>query len=546
MSSLKVSVCQVNELQPGAMQQFTVKGRDILLARRGDDFLATAAFCSHYGAPLAKGVMCGDRIVCPWHNACFSLSSGTQLEPPGRDNLVNYPVHIEADTVYVELSVSKIPDEGNVFVELPASNEDHVAPSFAQFNPERDDRTFVIVGAGAAGNAAAEMLRKEGFEGHIIMLTADSELPYDRTALSKAYLQKEAVEEPDLLRSTAFYKQHGIEVKTSTRVSHIDTQTKRLVSEDDTALKYDVVLIATGGKVGQLPMEGADKSNVFTLRRAADAKQILEAAQTAKRAVIVGGGLIGMEVASGLRQQGLDVTVVASGAVPFAKVLGQDVGKLFQQIHEAEGVQFKLDTKAKAFQGNGKVESVELDTAETIPADMVVVGIGVEPATDFTGDLTVDDRDQSVIVNEYLKAAPDVFAAGDIAKFPYFTTGELVRIEHWRLAMQHGRVAAQNMLGKSVPFQSVPFFWTGQFGQKLRYVGHAEQWDDVIIQGSLADKSFLAFYVQDGQVMAVAGIGRDRDVAAISELMRLRQMPSASDLASHSGDWVKSLKLACR
>jgi NADPH-dependent 2,4-dienoyl-CoA reductase/sulfur reductase-like enzyme/nitrite reductase/ring-hydroxylating ferredoxin subunit len=524
------------------MQQFSVKGRDILLARLDDQFFAIAPYCSHYGAPLSEGVMHGDRVVCPWHNACFSLTSGTQLEPPGQDNLTHYPVHIEGNSVYVEISLSEVAPVANTFVELPKPITEHIPPDFVQPDLQSDDRTFIIVGAGAAGSAASEMLRREGFRGRILVLTADSELPYDRTALSKAYLQNGSVADPDLLRSAEFYEQLGIEIKTSTRVSHLDIKTKQLICQGDITLPYDMLLLATGGSVRQLPMDGADQPNVFTLRRAEDAKQILQAAQAAKRAVVVGAGFIGMEVAASLKQQGLDVTVVASSAVPFEKILGRDVGHLFRQIHEAEGVQFKLNAKATALKGNGKVESVELDTGEVLPADFVVVGIGVEPATDFAGTLTLDKDDRSIIVDEYLQAAPNVYAAGDIAQFPYFRTGEPTRIEHWRVAMQQGRVAACNMLGKTIPFRAVPFFWTGQFGQKLRYVGHAEDWDNIMIHGSLEDKSFLAFYVKDDEVLAVAGIGRDRDIAAISELMRIQTMPKADELKQTDMDWVHRLR----
>ena len=186
---------------------------------------------------------------------------------------------------------------------------------------------------------------------------------------------------------------------------------------------------------------------------------------------------------------------MAPGEVPFEKVLGAEVGKMFLTMHQAHGVVFKLGCKAKAFKGEGQVTTVELDTGESLPADLVVVGIGVTPATDFIDakQILLDEQDQSVPVNQYLQAAPGVYAAGDIARFPHFVTGEPVRIEHWRLAMQHGRIAAYNMAGQSIPFKAVPFFWTGQFDLKLRYVGHAEKWDDVIVQGSLDDHEFFSF-----------------------------------------------------
>lgn len=522
------------------MRQFTVLGRDILLGHAEDGFWATAAHCSHYGAPLEKGVLSGDRIVCPWHNACFSLRSGEMLEPPGRDHLITYRVEIESDEVFVEVPAAEV-EATSAAGETPATPQEHVSPAFAVLNSQQDARVFAIVGGGAAGSAAAEMLRQQGFQGRIVVLTADSELPYDRTALSKAYLQSDTINDPSLLRPEDFYRQHGIDVRLSAPVSQVDAQAQQLTYGAGEVLKYDALLVATGGAVRQLPIAGSDLANVFTLRQANDAQHILKAAQNAQRAVIIGAGFIGMEVAASLRQQGLAVTVVASSAVPFEKVLGAAVGQLFQQIHEAEGVQFRLETRAKAFHGAGQVESVELDTGEQLPADLVVVGIGVKPATEFLPEALLHEEDGSVVVNEYLQAAPNLYAAGDIARFPDAMTGQTTRIEHWRLALQQGRIAAHNMLGQQVPFRSVPFFWTGQFGIKLRYVGHAEVWDNVIIQGSLPEQTFLAFYTQADRVLAVAGAGRDRDIAAISELMRLERMPSVEDIRQTDTDWIAQL-----
>ncbi len=525
MSSQRVSVCQVDDLTMGQMQQFSVADSEVLLVRSEDGFSAIAPHCSHYGAPLAKGILHAGRIVCPWHNACYDAESGVQIEPPGCDNLAKYPVQVEAGTVYVE---------------LPANSKEHVMPDLAEPDLQSDQRVFVIVGGGAAGNAAAQMLRQVGYQGRIVMLTADSELPYDRTKLSKAYLQSDQAKGPDLLRPADFYKKYGIEVETSTRVTTLDPESQQLTYGENT-LSYDALLLATGGKVRQIPIDGANKSNVFTLRHAEDAQQILQAAKGANKAVIIGDGFIGMEVAASLRQQGLDVTVVASHKIPFKNILGESVGQLFRQVHESEGVKFKLETKAKAFHGESTVKTVELDSGEKLEADLVVVGIGVQPATGFIEGLLMDEKDGSVLVNQYLQATSNVYAAGDIAQFPHFITGQPVRIEHWRLAMQQGQIAACNMAGQKITFEAVPFFWTGQFDIKLRYVGHAEAWDDTIIQGNLEEKDFLAFYAKDNQVMAVSGIGRDRDIAAISELLRLRKMPPASEITETDTDWAKQL-----
>ncbi|PSN10784.1 NAD(FAD)-dependent dehydrogenase, partial [filamentous cyanobacterium CCP5] len=314
MSPQKTAVCQVSDLREGQMKPFKAAGKKILLARYGGDFWAIAPNCTHFGAPLEKGVVGQGRVVCPWHNACFSLKSGSIVEPPGRNDLASYPVQVEGDTVYVEVS-----DAGS-----------QVVPLMASYAPDQDDRTFVIVGGGAAGNAAAESLRKEGYQGRIVILSADSELPYDRTALSKHYLQSDSVDEASLLRSDDFYQEHSIEIKTGVAVHQLNLDSRQVTYGDGETLTYDALLLATGGKVQELPIPGMDLANVFTLRRTADAQHILATAKDSQRAVIIGSGFIGMEVASSLRQQGLEVTVVASSEVPFKKVLGEQVGQMFQ------------------------------------------------------------------------------------------------------------------------------------------------------------------------------------------------------------------------
>lgn len=525
----KVAVCPVEALEDGEMRQFSVADREVLLARFEGEFWAIAPKCTHAGAKLADGVMMNGHVVCPWHHACFSLRSGQMLEPPALNDLAQYPTSIEADTVYVELS------------NLKGSNgEESRVPELA--NQKSDDRTFVIIGGGAAGCAAAQMLRQVKFEGRIVLITASEEPPYDRTKLSKAYLQQDQADDLDLLRPISFYRRYDITLKTATKVTKLDAKAQTITYGEGESIQYDTLLLATGGAVKKIPIDGSDLDNVFTLRQAQDARAILEASKQAEKVVIVGSGFIGMEVASSLNQQGLEVTIVTPNAVPFENVLGEQVGKLMMQIHESHGVKFKLESKATAFKGDGKIDSVELENGDVLPADMVVVGIGVQPATDFIEGIALDEDDKSIPVNQYLQAAPNVYAAGDIAQFPHFITGESVRIEHWRLAMQHGRTAARNMTGESVAFKSVPFFWAGQYDVKLRYIGHAEKWDDVVIQGSLEDKSFLAFYVKDKQILAVAGIGRDRDIAAISGLMNGKQMPSASELQKKDIDWIERLR----
>lgn len=525
--SQEVAVCSVSELSAGQMKQFSVAETDILLAHIKGEFYATGAYCTHYGAPLETGVLQGTRAVCPWHNACYDLTTGDHLEPPGCNALTHFATQVK---------------DGQVWLTLPDAPELQRVPEMVKADTDADGRTFVIIGGGAAGQTAAEGLRQAGFKGRVLMLTEEAELPYDRTKLSKATMQNgDANTDPSLLRSPDFYATYGIEVQTGQKVSQVDPAAKAVYFEDGRSLSYAQLLVATGGQARQLDLPGADLAGVFTLRRVSDLQQILQTVQSAQQAVIIGSSFIGMEAASSLAQRGLSVTVVSPDAVPFEKILGAEVGQLFQKMHEEHGVQFRLEMKATEFKGGDTVESVTLESGDTLPADLVIIGVGVKPATDFLSALSLHEKDQSVPVNQYLQATDGIYAAGDIARFPDSLTGEPVRIEHWRLAEQHGKTAALNMAGEPTPFSGIPFFWTGQFDLKMRYVGHAEDWDDLIVQGSLEDRKFLAFYCKANQVRAVAGCGRDRDIAAISELMRLRQMPAADSLRQADSDWTQKL-----
>lgn len=524
---MKATVCKKHELSSGDLKQVKVGDTPVLLARSGDDFYALGAFCPHLGAPLVQGLMHHQRIVCPWHMASFDAQTGHQCEPPGLDGLTEYPLIIDGD---------------DIIVDVPEGATPHQTPAMTTHRPDVDGRTFVILGAGIAGQTAAEVLRQEGFEGRIVLITADAELPYRRTALSKKYLQKGNVDALPQLRSPEFFTEHGIEVWCDRRVTSVKPYEHSLTFEDGEVLTYHQLLLASGGTARELDVPGADLQNIFTLHKAADAAHILETAQPGKRAVIIGSSFIGMETAASLTQAGLSVSVISPEAVPFAKIFGPAVGQRLQQLHEDNGVQFHLNTKATGFAGDGAVETVVLDNGDRIPADFVIAGIGIKPATGFLEAMKLHSGDGSVVVDAYLQAVESVFAAGDVARYPDPRSGSDIRIEHWRLAAQHGRIAARNMLGQSVPFKGVPFFWTNQFSMKLHYVGHASQWDDVIIHGDLEAGKFLAFYVESGQILAVLGNGYNQELIAIAELMRLNELPKASILQSDPVDWIALLK----
>ena len=526
MSLKEVHLANTFDLRDGEMKEVSIDERRILLARVGDNFHAVSATCPHYGGPLAEGVLCGTRIVCPWHHAAFNVVSGDLEDPPALDALMRYELRVEGD---------------RILLSLPDDAEDRRMPAMVKRDSAADSRQFVIIGAGAAGYAAAQTLREEGFKGNVVMITREDRAPYDRPNLSKDYLQGQAEPEWMPLRGDEFFKEHDIDLVFSKEVTRVGARTKTITFETGETMDYDALLVATGGAPVRLNIPGADLKNVCVLRSFADADSIIETAAHSRRVVVVGASFIGMEAAYSLRERGLEVTVVAPSQEPFEATLGAEVGALFRRVHESHGIRFKLGNIVYRFEGNHKVEAVGLDNGELIEADMVVVGVGVRPATHFLEGVELDQVG-AVVVDSRLRAADGLYAAGDIVSFPDPHRGEKVRIEHWRTAQQQGRTAARNMLGHNVAFDAVPFFWTRQFEVGLLYVGHATSWDEIIYRGDVAAHDFLAFFIKDKRVHAVAGMNRDREMAAAEELLRLGQMPGREQLQLNEFSLVEMLQ----
>lgn len=527
MSYQEEVVARKDDLESGDMKQVSVGETDVLLVRREDRYAAYQAHCTHYGAPLAEGALSGDRIVCPWHHACFHADTGDQMEPPGLDSLQAFEVRLDGSDVVV-----RVPTEPEGDRVVPMSRRD---PS--------EQRTFVVLGGGAAGEYALEALREKGFAGRLVMITKEAETPYDRPNCSKEYLQGEAPEEWMFLRAESFYDDLDVERMHGRTVVELDADAKVLAFEDGDELDFDGIVICTGGIPRQLDVDGSDLEGVHLLRSYQDARTILAAAREASSAVVVGASFIGMEAAFSLKKLGVDaVTVVAPENVPFEGTFGDRVGDMVRAIHEENGVRFRLGASVASFRGNGSVEAVALRNGNEVAAELVIVGVGVRPATDFIRGLELAD-DGAVVVDDHLRAAEHIYAAGDIAEFPDWRNGERIRIEHWRLACQHGRLAGYNLAGEERSYRSIPYFWTAQFGTNIRYVGHASIWDEIIYDGRPEDREFIAFYVQNEEVMAAAGSRRDREMAAIEELMRRRMMPSPEALQEGGVDYAGLLKM---
>jgi len=488
----------VSEIPDGSMLLGQVAGEAVLLARRGQELFAIGAECTHYHGPLAEGVFVGETVRCPWHHACFSLRTGEALRAPALNPISCWRVEQRGGTVYVREKLEAAPRRANT----------------AQ-------GPIVIVGGGAAGEAAAEMLRREGYSGPITMLSDDDAPPCDRPNLSKDYLAGNAPEEWVPLRPLEFYREQCIDLRLDTRAAAIDTAAREVRLADGDRCRYGALLLATGAEPVRLNVPGSDLPQIHYLRTLADSRAIIARATAARRAVVIGASFIGLEVASSLRARGLEVHVVAPEARPMEAVLGAEIGDLVRRVHEKHGVVFHLGETVSGFDPGGAT----LKSGQRVDADLVVVGIGVRPRTALAEQARMR-VDRGVVVNEYLETSvPGIYAAGDIARWPDRLTREPIRIEHWVVAERQGQTAARNMLGARERFDAVPFFWTQQHDLVLNYVGHARQWDRLDIDGRLDAKDCTVTYRRGGRKLAVLTIGRDHDSLAAE--VELEQMIAA-------------------
>ncbi len=484
-----------SQLADGGMLVGHLDDHSVLIARRGAEVFAVDATCTHYGGPLGEGLMVGDTVRCPRHHACFSLRTGEAIAAPAINPIHCWRVERANGRLYVRDRLQT------------ATSPEAAGTQRTRGQADGASERIVIVGGGAAGFAAAEMLRREGYGGAITIVSADADPPYDRPNLSKDYLAGTAPEEWIPLKSPDFYDAVGIELKLGTAAATLDLAGRRVMLVKGDALPYTKLLIAMGSEPVRLRVPGADLPHVRTLRSLADSREIIRSLKTGGRVVIVGASFIGLEGAAALRQRGMEVHVVAPDDQPFARTLGPALGGFIRSLHESHGVNFHLGHHVRSIDS----QSVQLDEGARLEADVVLVGIGVRPRLELAeqAGLAID---HGILVNEYLESsAPGVYAAGDVARWPDPHSGERLRIEHWVVAERQGQTAARNMLGRREPFTMVPFFWTQHYDVSIDYVGHASSWDRIEQNGDLASRDAAFRFYKGDRTLAVSTIFRGRD-----------------------------------
>ncbi|XP_058857258.1 apoptosis-inducing factor 3-like isoform X3 [Acipenser ruthenus] len=471
-------VCLESDLKEGEMREVEVGSHKVLLVRSEGGYSAVGNLCTHYGATLSKGALSGSRVRCPWHGACFNIKTGDIEEYPGLDSLPCHKVKIENSKVFVSINKKDLEKTRRV-KEMGC----RVAG---------DSSTVLIIGGGPAALVCAETLRQESYGGRIIMATKEELPPYDRTKLSKAMNVKA---DSILLRQLDFYQSCDIEVWLRREAVSVNTDEKMVTFQDGSVQHYDQLLIATGSRPREVTCPGADLDNVTLLRTPEDSSRIHQAA-LGKNVVILGTSFIGMEVASYLSATASSVSVIGNSAVPYQNTLGTEIGRVARKMLEEKNVKFYMEDGVTELTGeNGK---------------FMQTGV------------------------------PGVFAAGDVTSFPLsLRKDKMVNIGHWQLAHAHGRIAALNMLKKQVGINSVPFFWTMLMGKSFRYAGYGEGHTEVIMKGKVEEMKFLAFYIKEDVVVAVASLNFDPSVSQVAEVMASGRTISKAQAKSDDMSWLK-------
>ena len=521
-----------SDIPNGGMKSYKQHDDSIILITRDDDeFHAFDGKCPHAGADLGDGLRCGHRVVCPWHHASFDSRDGSLLEPIATEGLTQYELINDGESVTVDTSAK---------INKPIEND------------KLTDTHTIIVGGGGAGFMTAHQLRQGGYGGKITMISKDDKAPYNRPLLSKAFLAGNMDEDKLLLGGADWASSNDIDLHLNQTVSEVLPNEATIVIEnengDSTRQTADFLVVATGASPTIPPIKGADIDGVYTLRSMADAK-LIKAASHDQRVVIIGTGFIGMETASALAQAGTtaSITVIGQGSRVMSNIVSETVSNALIKLHEEKGINFVFDATVNEItkierqvdndgdsnnQAFSNVGGVTLANGEHIDADIVVLGTGVSPRTEILHE--VNDPD-GVQVDDHLQLLDGIYALGDIAK-PTNQMGRM-RIEHWRVALQHGMVTAAAILNDDNVDSleaRIPFFWTMQYGKSLRYSGHAATPDHNILFGTPDTLDYIEYYFDDEgentRASAASTLGRDKELVAFSELLRRGHAPTRAQL----------------
>ncbi len=497
----------VDDLAPGHGGVIDLEGEKLAVYKDDEGYLvALSPRCTHMGCTVDWND--ADRTWdCPCHGSRYAVD-GEVIQGPAAKSLPM--VHVKGERKAGAGAAPKPSGKGR--------------------------KRIVIVGAALCGGTAAATLRREGFDGHLTLIGAEQHLPYERPPLSKSFLRGETSFDDALVESAAFWPDKQVELRLGTKAIGVDTSGHTVELEGGERVPFDQLLIATGARNRRFPIPGLDLPGVYDLRTVEDAERIRAEVMPGRNVVIAGMGFIGSEVAASLRQKGLSVTVIDGNIAPLARVLGEQVGGVLEGIHRDKGVQMHFQDRVASFEGTHRVERVVTAGGLKLDCDFVVTGLGVEPITDFLEGSGID-LDDGVLVDEWCKTSVEgIFAAGDVANHINLLFGRRVRVEHWQNAIKHGRAAALSMLGKGSPYRDVYWFWSDQYEVNLQYAGYHTEWDELVVRGSLEDRSFLAFYVRDGRVLATVGIGRGEDVQRCMSLIEASAQVDPDKLSDEAVD----------
>lgn len=527
--TMDVEITWASALNEGEIKPIQIGEKEdnkVLIARYEGKLYATGNKCSHFGVPLEYGMLFDNKVICPAHAAGFNITTGEPEQAPGLDGIPTFPV-IEKD--------------GKFFVQVPASGELPFSVAMPMAKRDMNDkRHFVVLGGGAAGLNCAETLRQSGFTGQITVVSKEDMVAYDRTLITKALASGDATKWA--LRPEQYLKDHDMDFELKSRAFSVNLKEKKVILVNGKHLHYDKLCVATGADAFKPPIPGLDKTkNVFTVRTNKDQLAIKEAAAKAKNIVVLGASFIGSEATASLAGEYAktkSVSMICSDDVPFKLQLGPEIGAYMLKEHQDNGVKVHTNVMVKKINADasGNVASVTLSNGETLEADLLIVGAGVRPATEFLKDSGLNmDKQGGIVCDPFLNTSnKDVFAAGDICSYPYWPTGGHTRTEHWVVALDQGTFAAFNMLGKYVPYNSIPFFWTRHYNKSIHYVGNGSNgYKEIHIDGEVMSGKFIAYYINDkDKIVAVASQNNNGASLSFFEAMAQNKMPSGSDIKS--------------